>query len=596
MRPDDFLLTDEELRLRKRRRARRIAALAIIGLLLIGGYFAGRRALNAVKSWQARRHAQKAFAFIEAENWTGARTEAVAAYQLRQSEPEALRAIARFLSRVRQGEALDFWKRLRDVSSLSPIDLRDEATIALIVGDIPRAERAVQELTRSNPTPTDWLLAAQLALQKRTPEDAHAAVAKVFTNDVATDREQLQAALLDLSAAAISASSPETETHVREDWARIEKIAATQTAAGLEALTVLARQLVSRPVGESGGVSWSATKLSEALEAHPLARAPQKLLALDLLEHQDASRRSELIARGIAEWKDADPASLTTLATWLNSKDEYQQQLDVIPLEKAVQTRDLYLQHVDALGALGRWAEIKELLERMRFPLDPVVQRMYLARCNAQLGETAAAENNWQRAFEAAGGEVGKLMTLADYAEKNGASSIAERAYTTAAAAVPKLRTAQQGRLRAAQASRDTRKIHAVLAEMLGLWPNDTAVENDEAYLRLLLLPSDQQPTADNPELVAIEKLASDLVEREPGSLPHRTLLAFARLKLGRSADALAVYSGINVPTNALTASALAVHSAVLAANEDPDDAATERAQVNPEQLLPEEQALLDAG
>jgi len=34
-------------------------------------------------------------------------------------------------------------------------------------------------------------------------------------------------------------------------------------------------------------------------------------------------------------------------------------------------------------------------------PLDPVVQLMYLARCNAQLGEKTAAENNcsarWNR-------------------------------------------------------------------------------------------------------------------------------------------------------------------------------------------------------
>ncbi|MDQ6626514.1 MAG: hypothetical protein M3Y69_10340, partial [Verrucomicrobiota bacterium] len=240
-------------------------------------------------------------------------------------------------------------------------------------------------------------------------------------------------------------------------------------------------------------------------------------------------------------------------------------------------------------------------LESERFPLDPVVQRMYLARCNAQLGETAASENNWQRAFEAAGGEVGELMTLADYAEKNGASTIAERAYTTAAAAAPKMRAAQQGRLRAAQASHDARKIHAVLADMLAVWPNDTAVQNDEAYLRLLLginaaaATDSHEPITNNRDAVAtIEQLASSLVEREPASLPHRTLLALARLKLGHADEALAVYTGINVPTNALTASALAVHSAVLAATGHGEDAATERAQIPAEQLLPEERALLE--
>ena len=218
------------------------------------------------------------------------------------------------------------------------------------------------------------------------------------------------------------------------------------------------------------------------------------MLALDLRIHADPSQKDALISRGIADWKDADAESLAALATWLNGKGEYQRNLDAIPLEKALQTREVFLQHVDALGALGRWSEIKQLLNSERFPLDPVIQQMYLARCAAQLGEKTAAENSWQRALEAAGNDVQKLLTLGDYAEKNGALDIAETAYNAATNEMPKLRMAQQGRLRVAQAQRDTRKIHAVLAEMLKIWPNDTAIQNDEAYTRLLLISSQQSP------------------------------------------------------------------------------------------------------
>jgi len=261
---------------------------------------------------------------------------------------------------------------------------------------------------------------------------------------------------------------------------------------------------------------------------------------------------------------------------------------------------------------------------------------MYLARCNAQLGEKKAAENNWQRALEAAGGDIGKLMTLAEYAEKNGANEVAESAYAVAATAFPKFRIAQQGRLRTAQWSGDGKKIHAVLRDMLAVWPNDTAIQNDEAYLRLLLLtshqtqrsevggqrseenaerptpnaqssiPEKQEPVTDNQkpiteneskteELIAIERLAADLVKREPASLPHRTLLALSRLWQNRPAAALEVYSGINVPPNAVSPSALAVHAAVLAANGNTKDAQTEAAQVPLEKLLPEERALIAA-
>jgi hypothetical protein len=156
---------------------------------------------------------------------------------------------------------------------------------------------------------------------------------------------------------------------------------------------------------------------------------------------------------------------------------------------------------------------------------------------------------------------------------------------------------------------------------MLKLWPNDTAIENDEAYTRLLLagagnsenrnaetLKSERLKSEDggqtssggtssawsdaapNDELIRIEHLAEELVRREPASLPHRTLLALDLLKQHRPIAALDVYNGINITPNALTPSALAVHAAVLSANGKTDDAQKEIQQAPPDKLLPEEQ------
>src|SRR4029077_1802095 len=117
-----------------------------------------------------------------------------------------------------------------------------------------------------------------------------------------------------------------------------------------------------------------------------------------------------------------------------------QRAIDSIPLEKAVQSSDLFLQHLDALAGLGRWKEVEQQLRSGRFPLEPFLEAMYLARCNSQLGEQTASANNWQRALEAAAGDVRKLITLAQYAEQNNNTEIAEAAYNGAAAAAPKLR------------------------------------------------------------------------------------------------------------------------------------------------------------
>jgi len=616
---DDFMLTAEELRLRRRKRRRILALAVILVLAAVALSFGGRPAFNALKAWQARRHAERAFAFIAQEKWTEARGEAAAAYQLRQTEPQALRAVARFLSRTRQPDALEFWKQLQDREPLTHEDLRDEAAIALASGDMPRADDAVQKLISSKAEPArqpaaiDWLLAAQLSIQKGVPDDARPSLEKVLDDPTATEREQYQAIMFQLA-------TSQNQDQVSEAWSRLEKLSCGPSAVALDALVVLARRALS------ANPSTLNSQLSTLIVSHPLAKAPQKLLALDLLEHVDVragladAQREQLIARAIAEFNDVDADSLTALAAWLNSKGEYEKTLETVPLAKALQGRDLFLQHLDALSALGRWSEIKELLGSERFPLDPVVQAMYLARCNAQLGEKTSAENNWKRALEAAGGDPGKLLTLADYAEKNGNLVVAQSAFETAATESPKVRPAQQGRLRMAQASRDTKKIHDILAEMLRLWPNDSAVQNDEAYTRLLLLgsnsrydearmtndqkslggtdsvPSEEKLSTLNQQpstLSEIEQIAEKLVQREPASMPHRTLLALARLRQNRGAEALDVYSNIQVRPNALTPSALAVHAAVLAANGRTDDARAEAEQIKREQLVPEEETLI---
>jgi len=630
-------MTAEEIRLKRSKRRRVIIIAIAIVVVLVTGFFTARPALNAVKAWQARRHAAKAFAYIDNTNWLGARKEASAAYQLRPTEPQSVRAIARFLSRTRQPDALEFWQQLEKLTPLTREDRQDEAAIAIVSGETSRAEIAVQALLESKGAdPAGWLLAAQLAIQKGAADDAMSALGKVFNDTNATEQQQLQAALLEL---ALASGSEAIDARATDAWSRIEKISHGKSAAALDALVLLARRALSGQKSASGSASsseertarkeaslrpggayapvggqMSVVDLQHALEAHPLAKAPQKLIALDLVEHVDASRRDELIAQGIAQLKNGDANDLFALATWLNSKKEFEKTVEAIPLEKALLGRELFLQYLDALGGLERWGEIKQLLEGDRYPLDPVVQGMYLARCSAQLGEKAAAENNWQRALEAAAGDPGKLITLGDYAEKNGIVDVAQSAFDNAAIQSPKLRLAQQGRLRLAQRSSDTGKIHAVLADMLKIWPNDDAVQNDEGYTRLLLLGSssergarsDQQgessellaPSSDlqtpSSELQALSALAEKLVERNPRSLPHRTFLALARLKQNRAADALSVYENITVARGALTPSALAVHAAVLAANGKTEEAKSEVEQIKIDNLLPEERVLVE--
>jgi hypothetical protein len=463
----------------------------------------------------------------------------------------------------------------------------------LTSGEIPTAESAIKLLFADDRAvrTADDLLAAQLAIQKNLPEEARPHLEKIFNDTRATEREQLQAAVLQLGI-----TKKDDQNGQAKGWQRIEKLAQGKEATSLEALVLLGQHALASPLeGPGPAPSTDATEgvppiadLVRALENHPRAKTAHQLLALDLRIHADPAQRDTLVAQAIDKWKSGKPKQLVALANWLNSKGEFQKTLDAIPLEKALHSRDLFLRHLDALSGLDRWEELKELLTSERFPLDPVMEDMYLARCSAQIGEETAAANNWQRALEAAGNDVQKLLTLAEYAEKNTAIDIAGAAYGRAAAA--KLRPAHQGQLRIAQQKQDTKKMHTVLAEMEKLWPNDTVIQNDEAYTRLLLVQLDE--TSRKSEAETIEKVARDLVAREPASLPHRTLLALALLRQDRAGDALAIYQNLNVPKNGLTPSALAVHAAILAATQHRDDAQNEAAQIPIDKLLPEERAL----
>src|SRR6476469_2879516 len=143
---EDFMLTGAQ-RQRKRRRRRRIQ-ISLVALLILGviGFFVARPIRNAIRSWQARRHAEHAFAFINQQKWSEARDEATAAYRLQAREPEAIRAVGRLLSRAGQGQALEFWKHLRETRPLTREDLRDEACVALRANDTARADEAASEL------------------------------------------------------------------------------------------------------------------------------------------------------------------------------------------------------------------------------------------------------------------------------------------------------------------------------------------------------------------------------------------------------------------------------------------------------------------
>ena len=365
---------------------------------------------------------------------------------------------------------------------------------------------------------------------------------------------------------------------------------ATQSA---DKLTLTLAATLPAPTGRT----MSLAEVANALENHPDARPYHKLLALELRARQDPALADQYVADAVQRFgnaarlaqtyqggADLGDETLLALATWLNNIGQPAKTLEVLPQELASRRQGLFLQYLNALGGLQRWNEIKDHLMSERFPIEPVLQHMYLAVAQTHLGSATGATNEWQRALEVAK-TPGKLYIVAKYAEQNSANDIADAAYASAIKIEPNNREAYTGRLRLALAAGKTADAQMIAAEITQLWPDDAAARNQNAYLRLLLGASGKQAEA-------AEREADVVVKKEPQNWWARATLGLARLRLGRNKDALAAFRGVKATGNE-PPGALAVRAAILAVNGYEEGARNDALLLVAKPLLPEERALI---
>ena len=608
--------------------------------LSVALYFAAPPVGGAIKAWQSRRLAGQAFALIEQGKWSEASAKARDAYLLRPTEAESWRANARLAFRTNQwAPALEWWKKVDDADRLTVEDRRDYIAAALVAGEVTPAAKQVQFLmSQRAPSAIDLVWAGQVASRRSDPVVALDYAQRALEDKRAKPYEVLAAATL-----VLSVTSPDSQPYASA-WKQIEDVARDPKNPGsLGALVLLANEQAVPPLpaiggntslslestpapsptsavppSVAGGVDAASTlqqptpatqsgdtvtlnlaatspatpagrmmslrEVADALENHPDARPYHKLLALEVRTRQDPILIDQFVADAIQRFGNRDDETVAALAAWLNKIGRPAKTLEVLPETHAVQRQDLFLPYLDALGALQRWNAIKELLSSERFPIDPVLQHMYLAVAQTHLGSASGATNEWQRALEVANTSE-KASALANYAEQNSANDIADAAYSVAIKIEPRSRQAYAGRLRLALAAGQTAQAQTIAAQISQVWPEDANARVQDVYLQLLLGAS--------PDVAKVaERDAQLLVAKEPRNWLARGTLGLARLRLSRPNEALAAIreppvTGVEPP------GALAVRAAILAANGYGDGARNDARLVSAKPLLPEERTLI---
>ena len=559
--------------------------LPLLALAAAGVGFGARPTLHVAKAWQSRRAAAQAERLMQQQRWLEARAKVQDAIQLWRLEPAAWRAAALLLGHTGKArEASVFWNKVESARALTRDEQRDYAQALLAAGDLDAADHHLGKAWPAGEasTPADEELAMKLAFRRDRRGEAVDLARRLLADRAATARQRLNAALVLITAG--DKASPS------DAWAEIRRLAEDPASPeSLDALLLMAQRAGSAPGAEASteagqGAFPSRSELIERIEAHPQAGIQPRLLALDLRMAEDPKRRAEWIQSAVDRFAGTkDDADLASLARWLYAHGEFTRVLDVLPPARAADDRALFFQRLDALAALERWAEIRQVIESHPINIDPVVEQMYLARCAQQLGEPKVRDARWEAALHAAGTDPDKLLPLGTYAQKNGNLETALAAFRAAVQTAPESGPANEALLGALEAAGRTREERAVIATLAERRPQDPAVRNDAAYLDALLGENER----------AALDTAKQLVRTDPASLPHRTTLALAELRAGNNLAALDAFQGVDTAHAAMSPRQRAVLAAVLWATSY-DQAARDAVRDLPlDRLLPEERALV---
>ena len=575
---------------RRLRTFRRLAIAAGIAAVIAVAWIPGSTEFHRL---QAKRLVQNAAFAAEAHDFETADKDIRTALLLRPYDLEVGRGVARLLSRTgRTPEALVWWQKIATSLPLSEADRRDYAESALDGYDIDTAKEQIRILLANRPTPepADLLLDARLSALRGQVGPAVRAAEKVLQDKSADSRVTLSAAELlfglgEADAAILPAAC-----------ARVTEIARDKSDPNrLDALTFLAQQPpaasvpglatpFSSPSRNRCPSSIDTSEIIQRLSDDPDARGYHALVAFDLKCEADPTQIDPLLRGIMKRFAKADDQTAAALSYWLHQKKFYDAELEVATAERAMKSRELFIQRVILLTELNRVSEAEKMLLSENCIIPSTFQSMYLATLKARQHEWNASANDWQRALTMAD-DTRKLLILAGFAEKNNALDIADGAYKAAIARQPMLRTPYLADLHLLESMQQTRAAYEIATAFSKKWPDDTTAEMHAMYLGLLL----NDGTVDPP---AAEARSSDVLEKTPWNRGARMVLTLAKLKLGHSSEALETISPEGV-SQAETGPAMAVRVAAFRANGWKDAARAEAQRLAATNLLPEERDLI---
>jgi tetratricopeptide (TPR) repeat protein len=499
---------------------------------------------------------------------SGAMETAQSALQLDPTCPEALRVMARVLTAMGREEALGYWGAVWQ-GKVPPPEERDAAIgLALALRRLDVAEFYLSQALQKDATATNTLRQAAIFFELRGENARSVNAGRTYLQKQPGDGE----IRLVIGRQLLASRSAED---VGEAKQLLISLSDTNNPLALTALTLLSRSsaLSAEETGE----------VLRRLRALPGDNLGREFLVSDLEMCLQPARRPDVLAETIERYRFGGDEKLLLLARWLNGKGEFKRTLEAVPLGLATGKQELFLAYCDAVAGLGDWPGLGKILVAQKLPIPDWLAELYRARVDTELKNDREAAAHWNQAQLLAAPTPEALIHLGDYAEKVGELGEASKAYRRLVRFDKFMRQAYVSLVRVHERKSDTAELRRIMEEMVKVYPDDPAPQNDLAYLELLLGVNVENAW----------KTAQKLTAKYPDLIAYRTTLALADLRRKDSAGARKAYEKSTLVWDQALPAWQAVYVAVVGQLGDTNLARKLAATIPQARLKPEEKDLV---
>jgi hypothetical protein len=543
----------------RRRRRITLICVGVVAVLILG--------VKPVAAQFRKLQRQKLLAEAEAYFAQNRKTEALISAKKALATGDFSPRAHRLMLKLLEGkpDAVTFWMAMAGNAKATPEDRRELLKWAVAWGKADWAEAQWRYLQNERPMSVDTLRAGAALFELKGESGKAALFAQAVLEKISDDTDMR---LLLGRVLLRDGSGRDVQIGRRLLLEQAER----KDSAGLQALRILSLSRALNP--------FEAARCSDWL-AENVQKTRLDLLTRAGLECQITPYKKASIIAQLAKEYSANAGDVVELARWLGRNECFDEIVNVIPLEAARRSADLFPLYVDALGSLGKWSDLEQILSLPELPVEALPLALYRARAAHELKQQRIEGLYWEQAHGMAGNDPRLLLRVGEYARRAGAMDQAEKAFQKL---TRDSQYAAMGYLELLKIhEKDLRITHSLLRELQQKFPDDPAARNDLAYVSLLS-GADIRDSIETAEL---------LVKTMPNFLAYRTTLALGYLREGFPQKAKSLYQEQPVYWREVLPYQAAIYAAVLARTGSHDEASKIRREIPLEKLRAEEKQLL---